>query len=45
MQGKAKIVTKNKYIVLYSFCAIGNYNPDGTSDGSGVAVFDNGAYR
>ena len=45
MQGKAKIVTENKDIALYNFYAIGNYNPDGTFEGSGVAVFDDGAYR
>lgn len=43
IQGKAKFVTENKDTASYNFYAIGNYNPDGTFNGSGVAVFDDGA--
>lgn len=42
-QGNAKFVTDNRDVAMYSFDAIGIYNSDGTFDGRGVAVFDDGA--
>jgi hypothetical protein len=43
IQGNAKFVTDNEDVALYNFEAIGNYNPDGTFEGRGAAVFDDGA--
>jgi hypothetical protein len=42
-QGNAKFVTDNRDVAMYSFAAIGIYNSDGTFDGRGAAVFDDGA--
>ena len=42
IQGEAKFATENKDIALYNFYAIGNYNPNGTFDSSGMTVFDDG---
>lgn len=39
-QGDAKFVTENEDAAVYSFDAFTNYYPDGTSEGSGIAVFD-----
>jgi hypothetical protein len=41
--GNAKFVTDNRDVAMYSFAAIGIYNSDGTFDGRGAAVFDDGA--
>ncbi|MDF0681428.1 MAG: hypothetical protein P0116_10745 [Candidatus Nitrosocosmicus sp.] len=43
IQGKSKYVTENKDIATYDFYAIGNYNPDGSFDSNGIAIFDEGA--
>jgi hypothetical protein len=43
LQGNAKFVTENEDIAVYSFDTFTNYNPDGTSEGSGVANFNDGA--
>lgn len=42
-QGNAKFVTDNRDVAKYSFDAIGIYNSDGTFEGIGAAVFDDGA--
>ncbi len=42
-QGNAKFVTDNRDVAMYSFEAIGIYNSDGTFEGRGAAVFDDGA--
>ena len=42
-QGNAKFVTDNRDVAIYSFAAIGIYNSDGTFEGRGSAVFDDGA--
>ena len=42
-QGNAKFVTDNRDVAMYSFAAIGIYNSDGTFEGRGAAVFDDGA--
>ena len=42
IQGKSKYVTEDKDIVTYNFYAIGNYNPDGSFDSNGIAIFDDG---
>ena len=42
-QGNAKFVTDNRDVAMYSFTAIGIYNSDGTFEGRGAAVFDDGA--
>lgn len=39
-QGDAEFVTENEDAAVYSFDAFTNYDPDGTSEGSGIAVFD-----
>jgi hypothetical protein len=43
LQGSAKFVTENDDTALYSFDAFTNYNPDGSSEGIGIAAFDKGA--
>jgi len=43
LQGDAKFVTENEDTAIYSFDAFTNYNPDGSSEGSGTAIFDEGA--
>ena len=43
LQGDAKFVTENEDTAVYSFDAFTNYDPDGSSEGSGIAVFDEGA--
>lgn len=42
-QGNAKFVTDYGDVAMYSFTAIGIYNSDGTFEGRGAAVFDDGA--
>ena len=42
-QGNAKFVTDNRDVAMYGFAAIGIYNSDGTFEGRGAAVFDDGA--
>jgi len=42
IQGKSKYVTEDKDIATYNFYAIGNYNPDGSFDSNGIAIFDDG---
>jgi len=42
-QGNAKFVTDNGDVAMYGFTAIGIYNSDGTFEGRGAAVFDDGA--
>jgi hypothetical protein len=39
-QGDAKFVTENEDAAVYSFDAFTNYDPDGTSEGNGIAIFD-----
>jgi hypothetical protein len=43
LQGNAEFVSENEDTAVYSFDAFTNYNPDGSSEGSGIAVFDEGA--
>jgi hypothetical protein len=43
LQGDAKFVTENEDTAVYSFDAFTNYNTDGSSEGIGTAVFDEGA--
>ena len=42
IQGNTMFVTDNRDVAMYSFAAIGIYNSDGTFDGRGTAVFDDG---
>ena len=43
LQGDTKFVAENEDTAVYSFDAITNYDQDGTSEGSGAVVFDDGA--
>jgi hypothetical protein len=43
LQGDTKFVAENKDTATYSYDAFTNYNQDGTSEGRGAAVFDDGA--
>jgi hypothetical protein len=43
IQGTTKYVTDSGGVALYNFEAIGKYNPDGTFESRGAAVFDDGA--
>jgi hypothetical protein len=43
LQGDTKLVAEDKDTAVYSFDAITNYYQDGTSEGNGAAVFDDGA--
>jgi len=43
IQGTTKYVTDTGGVALYHFEAIGRYNLDGTFEGRGAAVFNNGA--
>jgi hypothetical protein len=43
IQGTAKYMTDSGDVALYNFEAIGKYNPDGTFESRGAAVFDDGA--
>jgi hypothetical protein len=43
LQGDTKFVAENGDTATYSYDAFTNYNQDGTSEGRGVAVFDDGA--
>jgi hypothetical protein len=43
LQGDTKLVAENEDTAMYSYDAFTNYNQDGTSEGSGAAVFDDGA--
>jgi len=43
LQGDTKFVAENEDTAVYRFDAITNYDQDGTSDGSGAAVFNDGA--
>ena len=43
IQGTAKYVTDSGDVALYNFEAIGKYNPDGTFESRGAAVFNDGA--
>lgn len=43
LQGDAKLVAENGDTAVYSYDAFTNYNQDGTSEGRGAAVFDDGA--
>lgn len=43
LQGTATFLTDNGDVALYNFEAIGKYNPDGTFESRGAAVFNDGA--
>jgi ABC-type enterochelin transport system substrate-binding protein len=43
LQGTTQYVTDSGGVALYNFEAIGKYNPDGTFESRGAAVFDDGA--
>ena len=43
LQGDTKLVAENEDTAMYSYDAFTNYNQDGTSEGRGAAVFDDGA--
>jgi hypothetical protein len=43
IQGTAKYVTDSGGVAFYNFEAIGKYNPDGTFESRGAAVFNDGA--
>jgi hypothetical protein len=43
IQGTAKYMTDSGGVALYKFEAIGKYNPDGTFESRGAAVFNDGA--
>jgi hypothetical protein len=43
LQGDTKLVAENEDTATYSYEAFTNYNQDGTSEGRGAAVFDDGA--
>jgi hypothetical protein len=43
IQGTAKYMTDSGGVASYSFGAIGKYNPDGTFESRGAAVFNDGA--
>jgi hypothetical protein len=43
IQGTAKYETESGGVAFYNFEAIGKYNPDGTFETRGAAVFDAGA--
>jgi hypothetical protein len=43
LQGGTRFVAENEDTATYSFGAFTNYDQDGTSEGSGVAIFDDGA--
>jgi hypothetical protein len=43
LQGDTKFVAENGDAAMYSYDAFTNYNQDGTSEGRGAAVFDDGA--
>jgi len=43
LQGNAKFVTDNEDIASYNFQAITKYNPDGTFEDRGVAIFSDHA--
>ena len=43
LQGDTKFITENEDTAVYTFDAITNYDQDGTSEGSGAVVFDDGA--
>jgi hypothetical protein len=43
IQGTARYVTDSGDVALYNFEAIGLYNPDGTFESRGAAVFNDGA--
>ena len=43
LQGDTKLVAENEDTAMYSYDAFTNYNQDGTSEGRGAAIFDDGA--
>ena len=43
IQGTAKYMTDSGGVALYKYEAIGKYNPDGTFESRGAAVFNDGA--
>jgi hypothetical protein len=43
LHGVARFVTENEDTAVYSFDAFADYNPDGSSEGIGTAIFDEGA--
>jgi hypothetical protein len=43
VQGDTKFVTEANDTASYSYNAYTNYNPDGTSEGTGTALFSDGA--
>jgi hypothetical protein len=43
IQGDTKLVAENEDTAMYSYDAFTNYNQDGTAEGRGAAVFDDGA--
>jgi hypothetical protein len=43
IQGTTKYMTRSGGLALYNFEAIGKYNPDGTFESRGAAVFNDGA--
>jgi hypothetical protein len=43
LQGDTKLVAENEDTAIYSYDAFTNYNQDGTSEGRGAAIFDDGA--
>lgn len=42
LHGVAEFITENEDTAVYSFDAFTDYNPDGSSEGSGTAIFDEG---
>lgn len=43
LQGNAQLIAENVDTAGYNYYAFTNYNSDGTSQGSGAAIFNNGA--
>jgi hypothetical protein len=43
LQGDTKLIAENEDTAMYSYDAFTNYNQDGTSEGKGAAIFDDGA--
>lgn len=43
LQGDTKLVAENEDTAMYSYDAFTYYNQDGTSEGRGAAIFDDGA--
>jgi hypothetical protein len=43
LQGNAQLIAENGDTAVYDYYAFTNYNSDGTSQGSGVSIFNDGA--